>query len=457
MIQPFINRKEEIKILEERFKSGNPEFLILYGRRRVGKTELAARFIRNKPSVYFLAEEKKYRDNLNEMKEITAEHLKDEEFKMISFENWSQLFKSFLGRVKERTAVIIDEFPYLVKDNKAIPSEFQKIWDMHLSKSDKIMLILIGSSISMMEKLLGRKSPLFGRRTAQLEIKPLDIFQAKEFLPDYSMEDCIRAYGCADGIPLYLKQFDEKTPVFENIKNAFFRRDALLYSEAEMLLRQEFREPANYFAILKAISFGNTRQNEIVNYTGIDKSIISKYMQNLEKIRAIKKDYPVTDRKEKRKNAAYCFSDNYFNFWFRFVYPNKTLIESAPEDAFEIMKKNYDMYLGHIFEKVAEQFLQNTRKFKFTKIGRWWRKDKEIDLAAINGEMCEIFFFEVKWQSLDKNKSEKIISLLKEKARFVDWNKNARKENFGIIAKEIKGKEELRKAGYIAFDMEDFP
>lgn len=451
----FINRKGELKALEERFKSGKPEFVMVYGRRRVGKTELAVHFIRNKPAVYFLAEEKRYQDNLNEMKDIMGEFLKDEEFKLIRFESWAQLFRSFLARIKERTVVIIDEFPYLVKET-SVPSEFQKIWDTQLSKSDKITLVLIGSSVSMMEKLLGRKSPLFGRRTAQLEIKPMDIFQAKEFLPGYSMEDCIRAYACVDGIPLYLRQFDESAPVFENIRNAFFRKDALLYGEADMLLRQEFREPANYFAILKAISFGNTRQNEIVNYTNIDKGIISKYLQNLEGIRIIKKEYPATDRKEKRKNMRYEFSDNYFWFWFRFIYPNKTLIESKAEEAFEIMKKNYDMYLGRVFEKVAGEFIWNLKDIKFTKLGRWWHKDKEIDLIALDDDAKNIFFFECKWKYLKENAARNIIEELKAKSKFVEWNNGSRKERFGLIAKHIDGKNRLKAEGFLIFDLDDF-
>ncbi|MBU4245693.1 MAG: ATP-binding protein, partial [Nanoarchaeota archaeon] len=246
MFQQFINRKEELNSLEEHFVSGKPEFILIYGRRRVGKTEIITHFIKSKPSIYFLAEEKRYDDNLNEMKSIMGNFLKDDEFGRINFENWAQLFKSFLEKISERTIVVIDEFPYLVMENNAIPSEFQKIWDLYLSKSDKIMLVLVGSSISMMEKLLGRKSPLFGRRTAQLEVKPVNIFQLKEFFPERSIEECINIYGCTDGIPLYLKQFGTKTDVFENMNNIFFRRDSPLYSEAEILMKQEFREPANY-------------------------------------------------------------------------------------------------------------------------------------------------------------------------------------------------------------------
>ena len=452
----FINRKEEMAILEKRFESDNPEFIIMYGRRRVGKTELAVHFLENKQGIYFLSEEKRYMDNLGAMKEIMADHLKDEEFKMMAFENWVRMFKSFSDRLKERTVVIIDEFPYLVNENKGIPSEFQKIWDMYLQKSDKIMLIIVGSSVGMMEKLLGRKSPLFGRRTAQMEIKPLDVFQAGEFLPNYGTIDCIKAYGCLDGIPLYLKQFDPGQNVLDNMKNTFFGRDALLYGEAEILLKQEFREPANYFAILKAISFGKTRQVDIVHYTNIDKSIISKYIQNLEDIRVIKKEYPVDDRKENRRNVRYVFSDNYFRFWFRFIYPNRTLIERGSINAFKSVDREYNQYLGHIFEQVAAEFLWKSGQFEFMRLGRWWHKEMEIDIVALNDDLKEIFFFECKWMDLKEGNARKILSELEEKSGFVRWHKNDRKEYFGLIAKHIKNKDILKKEGFLVFDLDDF-
>lgn len=454
MIQQFVNRKEELSILEERFRSRQPEFIVVYGRRRVGKTELAIRFVTGKPGIYFLAGEKSNAENLEEMKGIMADFLKNEEFGMIKFENWVALFKSFSDRIKEKTVVIIDEFPYLVNENRTVPSEFQKIWDMYLSKNDKIMLIIVGSSISMMEELLGSKSPLFGRRTAQLEIKPVSIFHTRSFLPAYSFEDCIRTYGCTDGIPLYLNHFDPGQSVFENMKNVFFKKEALLYSEADFLLMQEFREPAKYFAILKAISFGYVRQNEIVNYTSIDKSIISKYLQNLEKIRIITKEFPVTEKKEKKKNSRYIFSDNYFRFWFRHVYPNRTLIERRDDTAFTSMKKTYDMYLGAVFEKVASEFLWETKPFGFNLLGRWWHKDKEIDLAALNNNENKIYFIECKWMNLSKGKAGKLLNELKEKSMFVDWKKDAKKY-YVIIAKKVENKEVFKKEGYYVFDMDD--
>lgn len=456
MLQLFVNRKNELKVLNNRYKSKKPEFLIIYGRRRVGKTELVTHFIKNKPSIYFLAEEKADKENIKEMQKMMSSFLSDNEFKLMKFENWSELFQSFLKRTKKRCVIVIDEFPYLIKQNKALPSEFQKIWDLYMSTSN-VVLILIGSSISMMEKLLGRKSPLYGRRTGQLEIKPVTIFQTKQFLPRYRIEDCILVYGCMDGIPLYIKQFVDDIPFFDNLTNIFLKRDLMLYSEAEILLKQEFRETAKYFSILKAIAFGNTKYNEIVNYTTLDKTIISKYIQNLEKIRIIKRAYPITKRKEKRKNTRYIFSDNYFKFWFRFIYPNKTLIEKGESNnVLSIIKQGYNTYMGFIFEDVVKEFLWKKKPFQFTKIGRWWHRDKEIDLVSLNDQTKEIAFFECKFKNLKSKETIKILKELKEKSKFVEWNNKKRKEYFGLVAKKINNKKQLRKLGYLVYDLEDF-
>ena len=455
MFQLFVDREEELEVLENRYKSKKPEFIIIYGRRRVGKTELILQFTKNKPSIYFLAEEKQDWENLEEIRNITAEFLNDDEFRLIKFSNWVELFRSFSKRVKERVVVVIDEFPYLIKQNKTVPSEFQKIWDLYLSKSN-IVLILVGSSIGMMERILGRKSPLYGRRTAQLEINPLEIWDIKKFLPSYSIDDLIRVYGCADGIPLYINCFSDGLPFWSNLRNNFLKRDSLLYMEAEILLRQEFREMTNYFSILKAISFGNTRHSEISNYANLDKTIVSKYIQNLERIRIIKREYPITEKKEKRKDARYRFIDNYFRFWFRFIYPNKMLIEKGEADrVIEIIKRDYDSYLGHIFEDIGREFLWKVKPFRFTKIGRWWHKDKEIDLVVLDEIEKQIAFFEVKWRDLRERQARKTLEKLREKSRAVKWGGVRREEHFGVIAKKIDSKEKLRKEGYIVFDLRD--
>jgi len=454
MFQQFVDRKSELKLLEDTYRQNRSSLVIVYGRRRIGKTELIKQFIKGKRHVYFLADTRTDKDNLQEIQKVISEYIKNPLFEKAEFEDWVELFREFEKLSKEKVIVVIDEFPYLIESNKAIPSIFQKIWDLILSRKD-ICLVLLGSSISMMEDYtLDYRAPLYGRRTAQLQLKALKFKYLKKFLP-YPMEELVKVYSVTDGIPLHVLKFDPELDFEANLRENIFKVGKFLYQEAEILLKEELREPARYFSILKAISFRRERFGEIANFTQLDKSTVSKYLDNLSVIRVIRKEFPITQKKETR-NSRYVFEDNYFNFWFRYVYPNKSLIEEErTEKVLDLIKEDFNSYLGFIFEKVAKEFLWEEMPITFTKLGRWWHKDKEIDLLALNPKSKEIAFLEVKWSNLTLREARRILKELEEKSRFVKWNNEERKEHYGIIAKKIKGKEKLRDAGYLCYDLRD--
>ncbi|MBI4170799.1 MAG: ATP-binding protein [Candidatus Aenigmarchaeota archaeon] len=448
--QIFVGRQEELKILN-RFEKSRPGLFILYGRRRVGKTELVKHFSSGKKALYFLADERPDKENLKELQRIMGRFLGDGIFEKSDIRDWAELFEEFVKRAGRKPVIIIDEFPYLIHSNRAIPSIFQKIWDLNLSKSD-IFLILLGSSISMVENyILDYKSPLYGRRSGQLKLGPLRFKDLKEFLPEYPAEDLINVYGVTDGIPLYILKFERKKNFIENIKEHIFSRGEFLYQECEILLKEEFREIANYSLILKAISFGRNRFGEIANFTGLDKTLISKYLDNLMNLHIIRKEFPVTETKELR-NAWYLLEDNYFNFWFRFVYPNKSLIEEGRQkELLDAIRNDMNQYMSFIFEKVCKQFALDALPVKLTKIGKWWYKDKEIDLVGLNEKTKEIIFIECKWA--ENVNPKKAAEDLAKKAEFVGWNNGKRKENYCIIAKSFSEKPKLRNT--FLFDIKD--
>lgn len=454
MVQLFIDRKEELNFLEKNYKNAS-SLIIVYGRKRIGKTKLVLEFAKNKPSIYFLADERGDFENLKELQKVMAEYLEDNLFKKADIKDWVELFEEFSKRARNKPVVIIDEFPYLVRSNKAIPSIFQKIWDTILSKRD-VCLILLGSSISMMEDhTLSYNSPLYGRRSGQWKLLPLKFKHLRSFFPFYGVEDLIKVYSVTDGIPAYILRFDPELSFEENLKVHVFRQGEFLYSEAEFLLKQELREPANYFNILKAIASGKHKQGEIVNFTGLDKTLVSKYLQTLLRIHVIKKEFPVTVEKELR-NAYYVFEDNYYNFWFRFVYPNKTLIESEVANRiFDTFKEDFGMYISTIFEKVCREMVYDLLPFTFTKTGRWWHKEMEIDIVAISEKTREILFAECKWK--DKINAQKVCSKLVEKAAGVSWNNNSREEYMAVFAKSFSKKiQEFEGKKVYCFDLKDF-
>ena len=224
-----------------------------------------------------------------------------------------------------------------------------------------------------------------------------------------------------------------------------------------MLIKSELRDPTRYFKILKAIAFSNTKFGEIANYTGFPAPTVSKYLSNLINLHIVNESYPVLVDKERTRNRRYHLSDNYFDFYFRFIYPNKSEIIST--DGISGFEADYNRYLGRIFEKVSEEFLElNTDMlpFRFNRKGRWWFRDKEIDIVALNENTREIPFVECKWNSLNQNDVKHILGLLKEKSGHLKWNNDNRIEHFGIIAKKIQDKETFRAQGFVAFDLDDF-
>ncbi|AEC52119.1 hypothetical protein PNA2_1205 [Pyrococcus sp. NA2] len=457
--QRFVDRKRELEFLERAYSSDRAEFIVIYGRRRIGKTELLLHFARDKPHVYFLATEKPYRDNLRELQRLLAEFLGDKLFGKIPFEDIDELLMEFADRIgDERVVLIIDEFPLLVEHHRPLLSLLQKAWDLKLSKTN-IMLILCGSSVSVMEsKVLAYKSPIYGRRTGQWRLTEIPFFHIGEFLPGYTVEDLVKVWSVTGGIPAYLLQFSPDKSFDENVVEKVLSKGAFLYEEAEFLLREELREPINYFAILQAIATGRNRFGEIVNATGLDRSLVSKYLAVLQRLGIVKREAPVTATlKEASKRGLYFITDNYFAFWFRYVLPNKVYLEAGlAEDVWECSKDDFDLYLGSVFERLVrnpEVFLRLTG-FRFTKLGRWWHKGEEIDIVALNEREKKVLFVEVKWKELSKREARGILKDLERKAELVgldDW-----KKFYGLVAKEIEDVEELREMGWLVWDLRDF-
>lgn len=448
MYEQFVNRSSELEALRKAYRSDRKELAIVYGRRRIGKTELVRKSVENINHVYFFAEETLEDENLKNFRSIVARTLNNPLIAKAEL-SWEELFELL---DEGKVVVIIDEFPNLIKTNKGIISKFQKIWD----NAKNLKLVITGSSISIMEShVLGYKSPLYGRRTLSIKLQPLNFFHLRGFFPEKSWEELIRIYGITDGIPAYIKEVQFRLNAGEDLEEVF-QPNKPLFDEAEFLLRSELREPARYFAILKAIAFGNTKFGEIVSFTGFPNSTVSQYVHNLQTLHIVEERHPLGEP-ERKRNARYYLSDLYFTFWFRFVYPNRSqLLEFGRIKGFE---KEYTHYLGHVFEKVAEQFLKRLNKagklpFKFTEIGRWWRKNEEIDLVALNKNEKKALLVEVKWKKLSRREARGILRDLKRKGDYIKLD--TLEKHYGLIAKRIKDKEALKSEDWLVWDLKDF-
>jgi hypothetical protein len=416
----FINRKRELEFLHNAYEEKRSHFIVIYGKRRVGKTTLVKEFFRDIPHIYFLADKAPEGDQLRLLSEKVALMFNDEFLLSRGFGNWHEFFRYIKDR--GRIVVVIDEFPFLIEANRAIPSIFQKGWDEEL-KDSEIFLVLSGSSMGMMEtEVLGYKSPLFGRRTGQLQIQPFDFPDSKKFFPDLTTEDFIYIFSVLGGVPAYLKQFNRSDSLWTNIKEKILKPEAYLYAEPEFILREELREPRNYFSILRALSLGKTRVSEIINETGFEKNIVGKYLSVLTDLKIITREVPVTEKSyEKSKKGIYTLSDNFFRFWFRFVFPNRSFIEEG-QTGYVVEKKIkpvVDLFVSGTFEEVCRDYVRKgyLQGLRFNKVGRWWSRNAEIDVVALNEDDGIVLFGETKWSR--KKVGTDILSDLKEKAEKV--------------------------------------
>ncbi len=434
----FIDRIMELNLLESRYKSGKAELIFIYGRRRIGKTRLIKEFLKGKRSIYLLARQTSLKENLMTFSRRIGESLGDDMLLLSPLQNWDAFFHYLSNNSKERLVVAIDEFPYLVELDPSLPSILQSFWD-ELLFSTKIFLLLLGSTVSAMEGLMGSKSPLYGRRTGQILLNPMDYFNARLFFPRYCTEDAVRSYSILGGTPAYLKLFSDDMKLEDNLK-AQLRMDSLLYSDANFLLREELREPRYYMAILEAVASGYNRFGQIADVTGLSRSSLGKYLAVLEDLGFIERIVPLAKRRRPRK-GIYRVADPYLRFWFRFIYPNQDLIEFGEIDELvSIIMRDLESYVGVIFEDIAAQLLRKMNSmrllpFRFNKLGKWWEKDKEFDLVALSSKKA--LLVEVKWSDLNERDVERILAKMEEKVRGTPFE--SMDVSFLVIARRLKG------------------
>jgi len=432
----FINREEELSFLKNKYQEKNSQFIILWGKRRVGKTELVKQFVRNKPHVYFLSESTSEQEQLSRFSKSIGQFFGEPLLETRGFTSWEESFQ-YVKTKKKRFVLAIDEFPYLMLSNPAITSIFQKAWDEYWHDS-RIFLIIFGSSMTMMEnEVLGYRSPLYGRRTGQWRVDPMTFAAISDFRKNKSFVDRLSHYAVAGGIPAYWLQFSTQLDFWENLNQNVLRKGQMLYDEVEFILRGEFREPRYYFALLQAISLGKRKLSEIVNATGLRQPVANKYLGVLSDLKVVERELPVTVEKPlKSKKGLYRITEEFFHFWFQFIFTGRGELEMGKTDiVLNRIRQRFSQHLSLVYEKIAKDILWNNMDsfFPFTKIGRWWDKNEEIDLVAVGSEVNAILFGEVKWSN--KPVGTNIYTALKEKANNVKWGNENRTQHFCLLSK----------------------
>ena len=447
----FIGREAELKFLQDKYTEERGQLIVLYGRRRVGKTETLREFCKDKPHVFFSCTQT---TDLVQLRNFSSRMFKENipaKNYISEFADWEKAFRAVLDLPygNQKKLLVIDEFPYMCRGNKSIPSILQNLWDAELRDSN-VMIILCGIAMSFIEKeLLSEKNPLYGRATGIYKMKEMGFYDAIKFFPEYSDRDKVLTYAVLGGIPHYLRQWNPKLSVDENIKRNILTKGCILYSEVEFLLHQELRETPIYNSIIEAVALGNTKLNDISQKSLLeDTAKTSVYLKNLMELGIVEREFSVDSKIKERANTGrgtYRLTDNFFRFWYAFGFANYSQLEDGDVDGvYEyVVKPALHEFASFAFEDVCREFVRMLQKknelpFRYSKIGRWMGKttvrdekasdglrtaETEIDLLCIGKDAKEYLVGECKFKGVPFSYSEYLDTLakltpLKEKSKF---------------------------------------
>ena len=416
----FIGREAELNFLKDKYEEQQGQLIVLYGRRRIGKTETLREFCKGKPHIFYSCTQSTDKIQLAKF----SKHLLKEDIpakKYISeFSDWEKAFRAILDLPygNRKKLVIIDEFPYMCKANTSIPSILQYLWDAEF-KEQNIMIVLCGSAMSFIEKeLLAEKNPLYGRATGIYKMTEMGFYDAIKFFPNYSEEDKVLTYSILGGIPHYLCQFKPNLSLAENIKKNILTKGCVLYSEVDFLLHQELRETPVYNSIIEAVALGNTKLNDISQKSLVDNtSKTSTYLKNLIELGIIEREFSIDSKIKEKANSnrgTYRLTDNFFKFWYAFGFTNFSQLEDGDVDGVYnfIIEPILHEFASFAFEDVCKEFVKELQKsnqlpFRYLKMGRWIGKTTVRDNNTSTG--LRVAETEIDLLCIDRNEKEYLI------------------------------------------------
>ena len=424
--QAFVDRERELKFLNDEYKRRGSSLVVIYGRRRNGKTTLIQEFLKDKKGIYFLATEENNDINReNFLKLVLNRYPSKYELKANS---WEDIFKYIIENDK-KPIIIIDEFQYLGMSNEAFPSIFQKIWD-NVLKDINAKVIICGSLINMMySQTLNYSSPLYGRRTGQIRLQQINYQMTKKFYKNSNDKKFMEFYAVTGGVPRYIEIFKNETNLYDAIEKNILDKNSFLYSEPEFLLKKEVKDIGNYFSLIKAIADGARKISEIAGKLNVKQTSTTFYLNTLQELDLIKREVPITEQNlAKSKKGLYKINDNYIAFWFRFVYPYKDFLEiENTAYVLDVIKNKFiQNHMSYVYEDICREKLFETYMKKIRRVGKWWNKNTEIDIVGVNDDEKFAVFAECKYKN---NKvGVDVLNALMEKADIVKEYKEYKKE-----------------------------
>lgn len=430
----FIDREQEMEILNDQYNRDGSSLVIMYGRRRVGKTTLINEFTKDKNTLFFLASQESETQNRNLFKEKAAEFINNDLLRNATVSDWDTIFKAIIDTEFEtKPIIVIDEFQNIGKSNSAFPSIMQRVWDCIL-KDKPVMLILCGSLITMMEEqTLKYSSPLYGRRTAQIRLKQIPFQYYGDFFTKKKGKDLVEMYSVTGGVPKYMESFGEEDDIYSAIEKHILNKSSYLYDEPNFLLQQEVTEIGSYYSLIRTIAAGNSKLSAIASSLELPQTRLTKYIKTLIDLDILEREVPITEENpEKSKKGLYKIKDNFIKFWFAFIYPNHSFLESGnTKIVMDKIKKGFiSGQVSFVYEDVCREKMWELNAneiwpFTFSKLGRYWDNNTEIDIAAVDPDGENLILGECKYWK--EPVGVNILTELEEKAKNVAWKKSKRK------------------------------
>ena len=409
----FVDRQREFRELDEVLGERGAHFVVVHGRRRVGKTTLLLNWVQRTdlPSFYWVAR----RETADASRLSMARALwrwaypESPAQEPPHFDSWSSLLIQMARMIGDQPVIVIfDEFPYAVESDPALPSHLQAVWDHHL-KDKPLTLILAGSHIGMMVDLLHYQAPLYGRVTAQLPVDPLPYATLADFFPRYTTAERVATYAVVGGVPAYLERFDDQQSLSANVRRHLFRRTGMFRSEPAVLIGDLVRETRTYEAVMRAVATGCHTPAEISRVSGLAASNLSPYLARLRELGLIERRIPATippDERRTTTRSRYHLRDSYLRFYFRFIEPNLELVELELTDLlWEWISEQSRAFVGQTaFEDLCREWVLVQARAGHLPlapeiVGSHWASDAQVDVVALNWRDQEILLGEYKWGS----------------------------------------------------------
>lgn len=404
----FVGRTAELSLLQRLWASPAAALLILYGRRRVGKTRLLTHWMQQTASraLYWVAEPSSAADQLRSFSQAVynfahPQHLAPDDF---TYANWPQVWQQIADlAARERLALFIDEFTYLLETDPSVAGKLQNSWD-HLLSHTNLFLVVSGSHLGMMQRqLLSYQAPLYGRATAQLQLQPLPFGATRAYFPRFQADERVAVYAMFGGIPAYWERLNPQVTISENIRRQLLTPNNLMQAEPRLLLADFVTEPHNYVGILAAIAHGARTQAEIASRTGLAQGHISKYLSVLRDTGFIERRIPVT-AEENSRQGRYHIVDPYLRFYYRFLATRQAqLALGIQEQALaEITRHLLDFIGAHTWEEICREWTLRASShgrlpYLVDQVGSSWTKTTQVDVVGVNSMEKTLLLAECKW------------------------------------------------------------